>query len=152
MKLTIASEIKGTVEIDGQFDDFFLWVAENRTDERLKSLLILLAEHDRETDEEERTNIRRTLDEILTNNHASVASGSPITDTERLNWLDKQGARYGWTVQLPSDYPNVRDCVFVCRNTTSGHKTIREAIAHRMGKPNDKDQPRPAPGSAEGGD
>ena len=67
MKLTIASEIKGTVEIEGQFDDFFLWVAANRTDERLKSLLILLAEHDRETDEEERTNIRRTLDEILAN-------------------------------------------------------------------------------------
>ena len=67
MKLTIASEIKGAVEIEGQFDDFFLWVAANRTDERLKSLLILLAEHDRETDEEERTNIRRTLDEILAN-------------------------------------------------------------------------------------
>lgn len=68
MKITIASEIKGAVEIEGQFDDFFLWVAANRTDERLKSLLILLAEHDRETDEEERTNIRRTLDEILANN------------------------------------------------------------------------------------
>lgn len=67
MKITIASEIKGAVEIEGQFDDFFLWVAANRTDERLKSLLILLAEHDRETDEEERTNIRRTLDEILAN-------------------------------------------------------------------------------------
>ena len=67
MKLTIASEIKGTVEIEGQFDDFFLWVAANRTDEWLKSLLILLAEYDRETDEEERTNIRRTLDEILAN-------------------------------------------------------------------------------------
>lgn len=70
MKLTIASEITGTVEIEGQFDDFFLWVAANRNDERLKSLLILLAEHDRETDEEERTNIRRTLDEILTNNRS----------------------------------------------------------------------------------
>lgn len=60
------------------------------------------------------------------------------TDADMLNWLDKQGAHYGWTVQLPSDYPNVRNCVFVCRNTTGGHSTIREAIAHRMGKSNNQ--------------
>jgi hypothetical protein len=50
----------------------------------------------------------------------------------RLNWLDQQGAHYGWKVQLPADYPNVKECVFVCRNTTSGHKTIREAIDAAM--------------------
>ena len=51
-----------------------------------------------------------------------------------LNWLDKQGAHYGWKVQLPADYPNVEDAVFVCRNVTSGHKTIREAIAAAIAK------------------
>lgn len=65
----------------------------------------------------------------------SSTASSAFSDTKMLDWLDKQGAHYGWGVQLPADYPNVRDCVFVCRNTTSGHKTIREAIAHRMGKP-----------------
>jgi hypothetical protein len=57
-----------------------------------------------------------------------------IADTEMLNWLEQQGAYYGWNVQLPTDYPNVKDCVFVCRNTTSGYKTIREAIKTAMGK------------------
>ena len=57
-----------------------------------------------------------------------------LADTEMLNWLDQQGAHYGWKVQLPTDYPNVKECVFVCRNTTSGHKTIREAIKAAMGK------------------
>lgn len=82
MKLTIASEIKGAVEIEGQFDDFFLWVAANRTDERLKSLLILLAEHDRDTDEEERTNIRRTLDEILANAGDVARPGNNLKSKE----------------------------------------------------------------------
>ena len=56
------------------------------------------------------------------------------SDTEMLNWLDKQGDHYGWKVQLPADYPNVEDAVFVCRNTSSGHKTIREAIAAAIAK------------------
>jgi len=54
------------------------------------------------------------------------------SDSEMLDWLDKQGAHYGWSVQLPADYPNVRDAVFVCRNTSGGHATIRAAIAARM--------------------
>lgn len=56
------------------------------------------------------------------------------SDTEMLNWLDKQGDHYGWKVQLPADYPNVEDAVFVCRNVTSGYKTIREAIAAAIAK------------------
>lgn len=63
---------------------------------------------------------------------------SAPTDADMLDWLDSQGSYYGWRVQLPSDYPNVRNCVFICRNTTDGHKTIREAIADRMEKQNDQ--------------
>jgi len=57
-----------------------------------------------------------------------------LADTEMLNWLDKQGAHYKWKVQLPTDNPNVKDAVFVCRNTTSGHETIRAAIDAAMKK------------------
>jgi|LakMenEpi03Aug12_release.lakeMendotaPanAssembly.Ray.scaffolds.fasta_scaffold110780_6 hypothetical protein len=56
------------------------------------------------------------------------------TDTEMLNWLDQQGDHYEWKVQLPTDYPKVADAVFICRNTTSGYKTIREAINSAMKK------------------
>jgi hypothetical protein len=64
----------------------------------------------------------------------AVGSGPLVSpsDSEMLDWLDRQGAHYGWAVQTPGDYPNVRDAVFVCRNTTSGHRSIREAIAARM--------------------
>jgi hypothetical protein len=76
----------------------------------------------------------RTIRAIL--NHILLAQPKkmkkPSTDTEMLNWLDKQGAHYKWKVQLPTDNPNVKDAVFVCRNTTSGHKTIREAIDAAM--------------------
>ena len=58
------------------------------------------------------------------------------SDTDMLNWLDAQGECYEWKVQLPSDYPNMRECVFVSRNTMRGHKTIRDAIADRMKKQN----------------
>ena len=64
----------------------------------------------------------------------AVGSGLLVipSASEMLDWLDKQGAHYGWSVQLPADYPNVRDAVFVCRNTSGGHATIRAAIAARM--------------------
>lgn len=72
----------------------------------------------------------------------AIGSGPLVSpsDSEMLDWLDRQGAHYGWAVQTPSDYPNVRDAVFVCRNTTSGHRSIREAIAARMA--NNLDQTR----------
>ena len=63
---------------------------------------------------------------------AEKAEAELISERSRLDWLDQQGAHYGWKVQLPTDYPNVKECVFVCRNTTSGHKTIREAIDTAM--------------------
>lgn len=55
------------------------------------------------------------------------------TDKEMLDWLDKQGRHYKWNVQLETDWPQVRDCVFVTRNSTGGFETIREAIAAKMG-------------------
>jgi hypothetical protein len=66
------------------------------------------------------------------NARAERAESDLAAERSRLNWLDQQGAHYGWKVQLPADYPNVKECVFVCRNTTSGHKTIREAIDAAM--------------------
>jgi len=64
-----------------------------------------------------------------------VITGTYASDSDMLNFLDQQGSinRY-WKVQLPSDYPHVKECVFVCRNSSIGHKTIREAIAERMAK------------------
>ena len=66
------------------------------------------------------------------NARAERAETELAAERSRLNWLDQQGAHYGWKVQLPADYPYVKECVFVCRNTTSGHKTIREAIDAAM--------------------
>ena len=76
-----------------------------------------------------------------TASRTAKAVGVIPSASEMLDWLDKQGAHYGWSVQLPADYPNVRDAVFVCRNTSGGHATIRAAIAARMA--NNKGQPRP---------
>lgn len=68
------------------------------------------------------------LDNKDASNHFSYPS-----DTAMLNWLEKQGsAQLGWKVQTPGDYPNVKGCVFACRNTTGGYKTLREAVAARM--------------------
>jgi hypothetical protein len=63
---------------------------------------------------------------------AKTSASTPPSDTAMLDWLDKQGAHYEWKLQLPSDHPNVNHCVFLCRNTTSGYATVREAIAARM--------------------
>ena len=46
---------------------FFLWLAAHRDDPRATSLLVLVAEHERETSEGERWNIRRTIREIQEN-------------------------------------------------------------------------------------
>ena len=59
--------VAGDFTASDKLAGFLVWLAANRTDERAISLLTLLAEHDRETDAEERQNIRRTLNEILTN-------------------------------------------------------------------------------------
>jgi hypothetical protein len=54
------------------------------------------------------------------------------TDTQLLNWLDRQGRYYKWNVQLPKDYPHVKDCVFIQRNSTAGEPDIRSAIIAAM--------------------
>ncbi len=71
----------------------------------------------------------KALEESSHENHEQISIPS---DTDMLDWLDKQGRIYDWSVQLPSDYPNVQDCVFICRNNSSGYKTIREAILNKM--------------------
>ena len=54
------------------------------------------------------------------------------TDSEMLDFLEGQGAHYQWKVQLETNYPYIRDCVWIGRNTSSGYKTIREAITASM--------------------
>lgn len=68
MKVSFKNQIvAGDLDTSDKLAGFFLWLAQNRTDERAISLLVLIAEHDMEKDAEEQLNIRRTLDEILTN-------------------------------------------------------------------------------------
>lgn len=47
-------------------------------------------------------------------------------DTVRLDWLGSHCGAYDWKVTL-SDR-----CTFLCRNTTSGHRTAREAVDAAM--------------------
>lgn len=54
------------------------------------------------------------------------------TDTEMLDWIEKQGQYYKWNVQTDKDFPFVRDCFWVQRNSMSGSATAREAIALAM--------------------
>ncbi len=52
------------------------------------------------------------------------------TDTQLINWLEKQGSSHlYWKVQTEDDYPHVKGCVFVSRNSTSGYTTLREAVS-----------------------
>lgn len=68
MEITFKSNsTAGALAVPDELVGFFLWLAEHRQDERAKSLLILLAEHDLEADIDEQKNIRRTIDEILGN-------------------------------------------------------------------------------------
>lgn len=47
--------------------DVMLFLAECRNDDRIWSLIRLVLEYDREKDLEEKVNIQRTINEILTN-------------------------------------------------------------------------------------
>jgi len=62
--------------------------------------------------------------EVLFNKLAAARA-----DAERLDWLDTHPSHYLWNVEVKYG------CVFVCRNCTSGHKTIREAIDARKATP-----------------
>ena len=47
-------------------------------------------------------------------------------DNERLDWLESRPSKYEWAVTLD------HGCVFVTRNKTSGHGSVREAIDAAM--------------------
>jgi len=73
MKLSFKNpSVSGDFDISDELADFFLWWAQHRQDKRVESLLILLAEYDRETDKDEKRNIRRTVDELLENESLSL--------------------------------------------------------------------------------
>ena len=47
-------------------------------------------------------------------------------DRDRLDWLEQQPSRYEWAVTL------AHGCVFVTRNKTTGHPSVRAAIYAAM--------------------
>ena len=47
-------------------------------------------------------------------------------DRDRLDWLEQQPSRYEWVVTL------AHGCVFVTRNKTTGHPSVRAAIDAAM--------------------
>ena len=48
-------------------------------------------------------------------------------DRDRLDWLEQQPSRYEWAVTL------AHGCVFVTRNKTTGHPSLRDALDAAMG-------------------
>ena len=48
-------------------------------------------------------------------------------DRDRLDWLEQQPSRYEWVVTL------AHGCVFVTRNKTTGHPSLRDALDAAMG-------------------
>ena len=48
-------------------------------------------------------------------------------DRDRLDWLEQQPSRYEWAVTL------AHGCVFVTRNKTTGHPSLRDALDAEMG-------------------
>lgn len=48
-------------------------------------------------------------------------------DKARLDWLEQQPSRYEWAVTL------AHGCVFVTRNKTTGHPSLRDALDAAMG-------------------
>ena len=79
MKITFQHPtVSGGINVSDRLADFFVWLSRNREDERAISLLSLLAEHDRENNEDERKNIRRTLDEILANDPIYLGSDEAL--------------------------------------------------------------------------
>ena len=47
-------------------------------------------------------------------------------DRDRLDWLEQQPSRYEWAVTL------AHGCVFVTRNKTTGHPSLRDALDAAM--------------------
>ena len=48
-------------------------------------------------------------------------------DKARLDWLEQQPSKYEWAVTL------AHGCVFVTRNKTTGHPSLRDALDAAMG-------------------
>ena len=48
-------------------------------------------------------------------------------DRDRLDWLEQQPSKYEWAVTL------AHGCVFVTRNKTTGHPSLRDALDAAMG-------------------
>ena len=68
MKFTFHSpSVSGDFSVPDELAGFLLWLAEHRDDPRATSLLVLVAEYDRETNAEEKQNIQRTINELLEN-------------------------------------------------------------------------------------
>jgi hypothetical protein len=83
MKVTFQNPtVTGCIDVSDELAPFFLWLSQGRDNERVKALIILLAEHDREPDAEEKQNIRRTLDEILENTR-NVPTGTQENENSK---------------------------------------------------------------------
>jgi hypothetical protein len=54
------------------------------------------------------------------------------TDTQLLDWLDAQGSYFKWNCQTETDFPHIRDCIYVSRSSTSGMPDVRTAIIEAM--------------------
>lgn len=71
MKITFQNKsVSGDFDSSDDLAGFFIWLANNRQNEDVNSILILIAEHDSETNSDERLNIRRTIAEIMTEGKA----------------------------------------------------------------------------------
>ena len=71
------SSVAGDFDVSDELAPFLLWLAQNRVNPNATAILVLVAEHDSETDEDEKANIRRTLDEILANTKTTDAEATP---------------------------------------------------------------------------
>ena len=66
MTITFRSpSCNGSTILPENLISFFLWLSENHASPRAASILTLISEHDRESDEAEKSNIRRTIAELL---------------------------------------------------------------------------------------
>jgi len=63
---------------------------------------------------------------MKTKTKSATSSPTHPSDAAMLDFLDSLPSKELWGVNV------ARGCVFVCKNRSSGHKTVREAIAAFM--------------------